>query len=83
MRNAAFKITIVSMDHSRSALQVALRVLRAISQYGLPDSADVGRLRRFMPSLANLPDTELACGVIHHVVELRAAEARKLLGEHA
>ncbi len=71
------------MDHSPSAMQVALRVLTAIMAYGLPDSADIGRLRSFMPSLADLPDTELACGVIHHVVELRTAEARKLLSERA
>jgi hypothetical protein len=64
-------------------MQVALRVLKAITESRIPSPIDLRTLRRFVPSLADLPAAELACGVIHQVVELRAAEARRYLGEGA
>ncbi|MDR3698379.1 MAG: hypothetical protein P4L56_02010 [Candidatus Sulfopaludibacter sp.] len=71
------------MDYSRSAMQVALRVVKAITEDRAPSPVDLRELRRLLPSVPDLPAAELACGVIHRVVELRAAEARKCLGEGA
>ena len=83
MRNSTLGTTIVAMDHSRSAMQVALRVLKALTEDRLPDPTDMTRLRRFVPSLGDLPAAELACGAIRHVIEQRAEEARRLLGKRA
>ena len=79
MRDLTFGTTIVPMDDRRSAMQVALRVLKALTEDRLPDPTDIRRLRNIVPSRGDLPAAELACRVIHHVIEQRAEEARRLL----
>lgn len=46
-------------------MQVALRVLIAVSERRDPDSEDVEELKRIAPIYANLPHDELTCKVMN------------------
>ncbi len=58
------------MDAELAAVEVALRVLTAINEGRIADDADVEKLRRLAPSLADLPLDELACDVIKQALLL-------------
>ncbi len=59
------------MPTSAAAMQVALRVLAAISRYRDPPAADVEELRRITPGFKDLPPDELACQVVQFGVRAR------------
>jgi hypothetical protein len=52
------------MAEDQQAMELALRVLTAISTKRDPEPADVETLRQLEPREANLPIDELACAVI-------------------
>ena len=67
------------MQKSVEAMELAMRVLRAVNEKRNPDEADLSALRSLAPLVANLPPDELACDVIRQALEHRAkarAEAR-------
>jgi len=55
---------------SLAAMQVALRVLTAISQRTDPDPADLDLLRSYSPLLSSAPPDELACEVIQQAARV-------------
>lgn len=55
------------------AMEVALRVLQALTQSRDPDPADVAELRRLAPLLADAPIDEVACDVVQRGVKPKAA----------
>jgi hypothetical protein len=54
----------LDMAEDQQAMEVALRVLTAISTKLDPEPADVERLRQLEPQEVTLPIDELACAVI-------------------
>jgi hypothetical protein len=65
------------MQYSLEAMELALRVLAALTQKRHPNPADVVRLRTMAEaSTRELPLDELACEVIQQALKHRA-EARK------
>ena len=54
------------------ALKVAFRVLTAFRERKDPDPADVEALKSYAPLLADAPEDELACEVIHQALRRRA-----------
>jgi hypothetical protein len=60
------------MQQSLAAMNVALRVLTALTEKRHPDPADVEELRRLAPLHADCPLDELACDVIQEAIRRRA-----------
>ena len=61
------------MAESMDAMQVALRVVIALSEKHEPYPADVDALRRFAPLLPDTaPIDEVACEVIQQALRVRA-----------
>jgi hypothetical protein len=61
------------MPYSLDVMELALRVLTAITQKHNPNPEDVERLRREVArDKADLPIDELACEVIQHALEQEA-----------
>jgi hypothetical protein len=59
------------MQDGDGAMQVALRVLMAITDHTRRNSADVEELRRLAPLLRNAPPDEIACDVIQQALKRR------------
>jgi hypothetical protein len=59
-------------QHSSEILELALRVLTAITDKCYPDPADVAALRRLAPFAGPMPVDELACELIQGVLRIRA-----------
>jgi len=64
------------MEPSQEAMQVALRVLRAMNNQKLADRAAVARLLSLEPFLADAPLDEIACDVIQWGLKCRQPGAR-------
>lgn len=50
-------------------METALRVLQAISDWGMPEERDVSELRRLAPEYGACAADELACEVIQRTLE--------------
>jgi hypothetical protein len=59
------------MQKSLEAMQVAVRVLTALSEKRTPDPADVEILNNYAPLLSHLSPDELACDVIQQALRRR------------
>ena len=53
-------------------MEVALRVLQAITRRHSPEPADIAELRRLAPLLIDGPLDEMACDVIEQALKRRA-----------
>jgi len=70
------------MQQSLAAMQLALRVLAAVTHKRVPDPQDVAELRKLGPQTPrNIPVDELACEVIQLAIKHRAL-VRAALQEH-
>ena len=54
-------------------MEVALRVLQAITRRHNPEPADIAELKRLSPLLLDAPADEMACDVIQQALKRRAA----------
>lgn len=66
------------MNRRGDGMDVALRVLTAITKQHAPDPRDLKALGRLAGDFGTSGAEELACRVIHDQVELRAMLARKM-----
>ena len=57
---------------STEVLEVALRVLTAITGHQKPNEDDLDTLRKYAPFLAHEPADELACDVVQQALQQRA-----------
>jgi hypothetical protein len=65
------------MQQSLEAMQLALRVLTALTEKRYPDPEDLAHLRQLAPDAAAKKPDELACEVIQNALKHRAAVREK------
>lgn len=65
-------LTMTGMQQSLEAMQLALRVLTAVTEKRHPDPEDVAKLRQLAPHAAAKTPDELACEVIQNALRHRA-----------
>ena len=68
-----------AMQQSLEAMQLALRVLTAVTEKRYPDPEDVAQLRQLAPDAAAQTPDELACHVIQSALKQRAAVRQQVL----
>jgi hypothetical protein len=60
------------MQQSYNVMELALRVLNALTYKRNPDPNDIDALHQLAPDFAGLPADELACQVIQRALKCRA-----------
>jgi hypothetical protein len=65
------------MEQTQHVLEIAVRVLVAVTNGTETDQHDVEELRRYATLTGNVSLDELACDAIHQVLKCRAEQRRK------